>query len=233
MGWWRRSPGPAPSSGTGWRCSFCVTGLWVREHLSPITILGGHPVNMHPSPAGGSRARYVDVLNPGGPQRSEPTLAPADFFAPLAPLPIPPNLFVPNPGRQQWMQQASLPGLHPSALTLFPLTLPRSRYGLRGSLTPRSSPVPGYGTGHPSVRCATAPALFSDRRRGAAASRRGWQWGPSASWGTGRSGAHRGPQGRWTQWENLQVSPFLCMRGPGCTHTWAVLSVFKASDCDS
>ncbi|XP_013011255.1 protein transport protein Sec16A isoform X10 [Cavia porcellus] len=51
--------------------------------------------------AGGSRARYVDVLNPGGPQRSEPTLAPADFFAPLAPLPIPPNLFVPNPDAEE------------------------------------------------------------------------------------------------------------------------------------
>lgn len=49
---------------------------------------------------GGSRARYVDVLNPSGTQRSEPALAPADFFAPLAPLPIPSNLFVPNPGMQ-------------------------------------------------------------------------------------------------------------------------------------
>ena len=47
-----------------------------------------------------ARARYVDVLNPGGPQRSEPALAPADFFAPLAPLPIPTHLFGPNPGRQ-------------------------------------------------------------------------------------------------------------------------------------
>lgn len=49
---------------------------------------------------GGSRARYVDVLNPSGTQRSEPALAPSDFFAPLAPLPILSNLFIPNPGRQ-------------------------------------------------------------------------------------------------------------------------------------
>lgn len=48
-----------------------------------------------------ARARYVDVLNPGGPQRSEPALAPADFFAPLAPLPIPTHLFGPDPGRQR------------------------------------------------------------------------------------------------------------------------------------
>ncbi|KAM5298564.1 protein transport protein Sec16A [Ctenodactylus gundi] len=53
-------------------------------------------VNMFSRKAGRSRAHYVDVLNPGGTQRREPALAPADFFAPLAPLPIPPNLFVPN-----------------------------------------------------------------------------------------------------------------------------------------
>ncbi|XP_005605991.1 protein transport protein Sec16A isoform X1 [Equus caballus] len=60
---------------------------------------GGPPrasVNMFSRKAAGSRARYVDVLNPGGPQRSEPALAPADFFAPLAPLPIPAHLFSPN-----------------------------------------------------------------------------------------------------------------------------------------
>lgn len=49
--------------------------------------------------AAGARARYVDVLNPGGPQRSEAAPAPAEFFAPLAPLPIPPHLFGPNAGR--------------------------------------------------------------------------------------------------------------------------------------
>lgn len=61
---------------------------------------GGPPrasVNMFSRKAAGSRARYVDVLNPGGPQRSDPALAPADLFAPLAPLPIPAQLFGPNP----------------------------------------------------------------------------------------------------------------------------------------
>ncbi|XP_011237375.1 protein transport protein Sec16A isoform X6 [Mus musculus] len=58
-------------------------------------------VNVFSRKAGGSRARYVDVLNPSGTQRSEPALAPADFFAPLAPLPIPSNLFVPNPDAEE------------------------------------------------------------------------------------------------------------------------------------
>uniref|UniRef100_A0A8C6QUM0 Protein transport protein sec16 n=1 Tax=Nannospalax galili TaxID=1026970 RepID=A0A8C6QUM0_NANGA len=58
-------------------------------------------VNMFSRKAGGSRARYVDVLNPSGTQRSEPALAPADFFAPLAPLPIPPNLFIPHPDAEE------------------------------------------------------------------------------------------------------------------------------------
>nr|KAF6434411.1 SEC16-like protein A, endoplasmic reticulum export factor [Molossus molossus] len=47
--------------------------------------------------AAGTRARYVDVLNPGGPQRADLAPAPADLFAPLAPLPIPTHLFGPNP----------------------------------------------------------------------------------------------------------------------------------------
>ncbi|XP_053414021.1 protein transport protein Sec16A isoform X14 [Nycticebus coucang] len=57
-------------------------------------------VNMFSRRAAGTRARYVDVLNPRGTQRNEPALAPADFFAPLAPLPIPPN-FVPNPDAEE------------------------------------------------------------------------------------------------------------------------------------
>ncbi|KAM4877214.1 protein transport protein Sec16A isoform 3-T4 [Thomomys bottae] len=58
-------------------------------------------VNMFSRKAGGSRARYVDVLNPSGTQRNEPALAPADLFAPLAPLPIPPNLLIPNPDGEE------------------------------------------------------------------------------------------------------------------------------------
>ncbi|XP_032722291.1 protein transport protein Sec16A-like [Lontra canadensis] len=65
---------------------------------------GGPPrasVNMFSRKAAGARARYVDVLNPGGPQRSEPALAPAEFFAPLAPLPIPAHVFGPNPDAEE------------------------------------------------------------------------------------------------------------------------------------
>ncbi|XP_033271156.1 protein transport protein Sec16A isoform X1 [Orcinus orca] len=65
---------------------------------------GGPPrpaVNMYSRKAARARARYVDVLNPGGPQRSEPALAPADFFAPLAPLPIPTHLFGPDPDAEE------------------------------------------------------------------------------------------------------------------------------------
>uniref|UniRef100_A0A8C3XCI2 Protein transport protein sec16 n=1 Tax=Catagonus wagneri TaxID=51154 RepID=A0A8C3XCI2_9CETA len=66
---------------------------------------GGPPrasVNMFSrKAAAGTRARYVDVLNPGGPQRSEPALAPAEFFAPLAPLPIPAHLLGPDPDAEE------------------------------------------------------------------------------------------------------------------------------------
>ncbi|XP_019612307.2 protein transport protein Sec16A isoform X4 [Rhinolophus sinicus] len=61
---------------------------------------GGPPrasVNMFSRKAAGTRVHYVDILNPGGSRRAEPALAPADFFAPLAPLPIPAHLCGPNP----------------------------------------------------------------------------------------------------------------------------------------
>ncbi|XP_071981942.1 protein transport protein Sec16A isoform X2 [Engystomops pustulosus] len=53
-------------------------------------------VNMFSIKAGGARARYVDVLNPGGNKPTSSVPPPADLFAPLAPMPIPTNLFVPN-----------------------------------------------------------------------------------------------------------------------------------------
>uniref|UniRef100_A0A669Q982 Protein transport protein sec16 n=1 Tax=Phasianus colchicus TaxID=9054 RepID=A0A669Q982_PHACC len=56
------------------------------------------PVNMFSRRAAGSRARYVDVLNPGGTKSSGAVPAPSDLFAPLAPMPIPANVFVPNAG---------------------------------------------------------------------------------------------------------------------------------------
>ncbi|XP_007945224.1 protein transport protein Sec16A [Orycteropus afer afer] len=65
---------------------------------------GGTPraaVNVFSRKAAGTRARYVDVLNPSGATRTEPALAPAEFFAPLAPLPIPAPLFVPGPDTEE------------------------------------------------------------------------------------------------------------------------------------
>ncbi|XP_063208939.1 protein transport protein Sec16A isoform X5 [Chroicocephalus ridibundus] len=66
----------------------------------------GAPVNMFSRRAAGSRARYVDVLNPGGTKSSGAAPAPSDLFAPLAPMPIPANVFVPNsvPGEPQPME---------------------------------------------------------------------------------------------------------------------------------
>ncbi|XP_056360949.1 protein transport protein Sec16A isoform X5 [Oenanthe melanoleuca] len=63
----------------------------------------GASVNVFSRRAAGSRARYVDVLNPGGTKTSGAVPAPSDLFAPLAPMPIPANVFVPNsvPGESQ------------------------------------------------------------------------------------------------------------------------------------
>ncbi|KAL3042079.1 hypothetical protein OYC64_020099 [Pagothenia borchgrevinki] len=64
---------------------------------------GGPPVNMF-SRRAGTKSRYVDVLNPS--RAAKPggfAPAPADFFAPLAPMSMPANLFVPSsaPNDQQ------------------------------------------------------------------------------------------------------------------------------------
>ncbi|XP_063000942.1 protein transport protein Sec16A isoform X3 [Elgaria multicarinata webbii] len=69
---------------------------------------GGPPnanVNMFSRRAAGSRARYVDILNPSGAKSPGAAPAPSDLFAPLAPMPVPANLFVPNPALEQQQQQ--------------------------------------------------------------------------------------------------------------------------------
>ncbi|KAE8285278.1 Protein transport protein Sec16A SEC16-like protein A [Larimichthys crocea] len=63
---------------------------------APPSSSGGPPVNMFSRKAG-TRSRYVDVLNPS--RTAKPgglAPAPADIFAPLAPMPMPANLFVPS-----------------------------------------------------------------------------------------------------------------------------------------
>nr|XP_020650457.1 protein transport protein Sec16A [Pogona vitticeps] len=65
---------------------------------------GGPPnssVNMFSRRAAGSKARYVDILNPSRAKSPGAAPAPSELFAPLAPMPIPANLFVPNPGEPQ------------------------------------------------------------------------------------------------------------------------------------
>ncbi|KAK6315706.1 hypothetical protein J4Q44_G00132300 [Coregonus suidteri] len=88
------------------------------------------PPSGFPKMRAGTKSRYVDVLNPGGP-RAKPggsAPAPSDFFAPLAPMPA--NLFVPGAEEQQPMegnvpetggnQEQSDP--NPSAVPQVPLT---------------------------------------------------------------------------------------------------------------
>ncbi|XP_058015116.1 protein transport protein Sec16A isoform X3 [Ahaetulla prasina] len=61
--------------------------------------LAGPPnasVNKFSRRAAGSKVRYVDIMNPSKAKSPVPALAPADLFAPLAPMPIPANMFVPN-----------------------------------------------------------------------------------------------------------------------------------------
>ncbi|XP_077593127.1 protein transport protein Sec16A [Stigmatopora nigra] len=70
---------------------------------------GGPPVNMF-SRRAGLKSRYVDVLNPGGvgakPSGMGPPAPPMELFAPLAPMSMPTNLFVPSsaPNDQQPME---------------------------------------------------------------------------------------------------------------------------------
>ncbi|XP_057674905.1 protein transport protein Sec16A isoform X1 [Corythoichthys intestinalis] len=69
----------------------------------------GPPVNMF-SRRAGLKSRYVDVLNPGGggtkPAGVGPPAPPMELFAPLAPMSMPTNLFVPSsaPSDQQPME---------------------------------------------------------------------------------------------------------------------------------
>uniref|UniRef100_A0A8C6JL16 Protein transport protein sec16 n=1 Tax=Melopsittacus undulatus TaxID=13146 RepID=A0A8C6JL16_MELUD len=76
----------------------------------------GAPVNVFSRRAAGSRARYVDVLNPGGTKSSGALPVPSDLFAPLAPMPIPANVFVPNSGVWLSMSLLSVCYLNPAIL---------------------------------------------------------------------------------------------------------------------
>ncbi|XP_078406326.1 protein transport protein Sec16A isoform X2 [Cetorhinus maximus] len=79
--------------------SFPVTASTTASSSTTSPVPGGGPpprnrFSMKP----GTKARYVDVLNPSGTRPGGVLLPPVDLFAPLAPMPIPTNLFVPMPG---------------------------------------------------------------------------------------------------------------------------------------
>ncbi|XP_064026928.1 protein transport protein Sec16A isoform X2 [Pogoniulus pusillus] len=77
----------------------------------------GAPVNIFSRRAAGGRAHYVDVLNPGGTKSSSALPAPTDLFAPLAPMPVPANVFVPNsvPGESQPLEGSAAAEHTPAA----------------------------------------------------------------------------------------------------------------------
>uniref|UniRef100_A0A3Q1FSM2 Protein transport protein Sec16A n=1 Tax=Acanthochromis polyacanthus TaxID=80966 RepID=A0A3Q1FSM2_9TELE len=74
----------------------------------PAPPTSGPSVNMFSRKAG-TKSRYVDVLNPS--RTAKPggmAPAPADIFAPLAPMPMPANLFVPSSGLSRSSSMSSL-----------------------------------------------------------------------------------------------------------------------------
>ncbi|XP_045922365.1 protein transport protein Sec16A isoform X2 [Micropterus dolomieu] len=116
---------------------------------------GGPPVNMFSRKAG-TRSRYVDVLNPSRtakPGGSAP--APADIFAPLAPMAMPPSLFVPSsaPDDQQPLEgseggnlEQNSPNASAAPQMFTPTLLPPAPEGPTvpdGSQSGESHPAPG------------------------------------------------------------------------------------------
>lgn len=118
----------------------------------------GPPVNIFSRKAG-TRSRYVDVLNPS--RTAKPgglAPAPADIFAPLAPMPMPANLFVPSsaPDDQQPLegseggnQEQNSPNTSAAPQMFNPTLLPPA---------PEGPPVPdGSQSGESNPAQGTAP----------------------------------------------------------------------------
>ncbi|KAK5852418.1 hypothetical protein PBY51_023887 [Eleginops maclovinus] len=116
---------------------------------------GGPPVNMF-SRRAGTKSRYVDVLNPS--RAAQPgglAPAPADIFAPLAPMSMPANLFVPSsaPDYQQPLegsegghQEQNSPNTNAAPQMFNPTLLPPAPEGHPvpdGSQSGESPPAPG------------------------------------------------------------------------------------------
>uniref|UniRef100_A0A7N9CRG5 Protein transport protein Sec16A n=1 Tax=Macaca fascicularis TaxID=9541 RepID=A0A7N9CRG5_MACFA len=138
------------------------TSLPKAVQAAPPGLAGppGAPVNMFSRRAAGSRARYVDVLNPSGTQRNEPALAPADFVAPLAPLPIPSNLFVPSPDAEEPQPPDGTgregPAPARGLANLEPAPEPKAPGDLPAAGGPPSGAVPFYNPAQLAQACATS-----------------------------------------------------------------------------
>uniref|UniRef100_A0A8D0HS16 Uncharacterized protein n=1 Tax=Sphenodon punctatus TaxID=8508 RepID=A0A8D0HS16_SPHPU len=105
--------------------------------------------------AAGTRARYVDILNPSGAKTGGAVPAPLDLFAPLAPMPIPANLFVPAsvPEEQQPMEGRGAEEQAPSANQAIPETAAEPPY-LNSTTLPAACELPpsnpdGFQSGEP------------------------------------------------------------------------------------
>uniref|UniRef100_A0A8C8R8C4 Protein transport protein sec16 n=1 Tax=Pelusios castaneus TaxID=367368 RepID=A0A8C8R8C4_9SAUR len=120
------------------------TGFPKAPQTAPPGPGGPSSINMFSRKAAGARARYVDVLNPSGAKSSGAVPAPSDLFAPLAPMPIPANLFVPNsvPEEQQPME-GSGPGEQTSAMNQVSAEATAEPQYLNSTLLPPGSELPG------------------------------------------------------------------------------------------
>ncbi|XP_043839409.1 protein transport protein Sec16A isoform X6 [Dromiciops gliroides] len=125
---------------------------------------GGSPntsVNMFSRKAAGTRARYVDVLNPTGTKQSGPVPAPSELFAPLAPLPIPSNLFVPN-SEEQPLENSNIEGQSPDGYQPDPEPTTEPQLLNSATLTPGSENSASNMDGHQSgelSRCSSMSSL--------------------------------------------------------------------------
>ncbi|XP_067398292.1 protein transport protein Sec16A, partial [Emydura macquarii macquarii] len=120
------------------------TGFPKAPQTAPPGPGGPSGVNIFSRRAAGTRTRYVDVLNPNGVNSSGAVPAPSDLFAPLAPMPIPANLFVPNsvPEEQQPMERSG-PGEQTSATNQVSADTTAEPQCLNSTMLPPGSELPG------------------------------------------------------------------------------------------
>ncbi|XP_067868158.1 protein transport protein Sec16A isoform X2 [Heterodontus francisci] len=151
---------------------------------TPSPALAGGPPRNRFSMKAGTKARYVDVLNPSGSRPGGVLLPPVDLFAPLAPMPIPTNLFVPMPGEGPQPPEGSpaessqpVEQTHPEANTQPEIFNPvpnvdSSPYEPEGFQSGEAAPQPVQGPAPGAVQFYN-PAQFAQPSTGTATSRPG------------------------------------------------------------